>query len=298
MRVLDLYQDYNVPYQTEGHKHCRDGWVNTPCPFCTGNPGLHLGATLNGSIFTCWRCGWKPPSKAIARLIGVSEPQAKEIIRKYGGSSTAIKKKKTKKSKKPHVLPSDVSELQNRHKAYLAKRGFDPDRLQQRWGLLGTGPLSRLDNIDYSHRILAPIYWEGERVSFQTRDITGRHPAKYMGCPEEREAVKHKDILYGKQNQWGEKGICVEGITDVWRLGGSAFATFGIKFTRKQIRRIANQFNEVIILFDDDPQAIEQAKKLKHELRFRGLSVSIETLKGDPADLSNKEAKKLIQKIY
>ena len=58
MKLIQLYQDYNVPFQTEGHKHCRDGWVNTECPFCTGNPGLHLGATLDGKIFTCWRDGW------------------------------------------------------------------------------------------------------------------------------------------------------------------------------------------------------------------------------------------------
>ena len=46
MDVLRLYQDYGVDHLTEGHKHCRDGWVNTPCPFCSGNDGYHLGWNL------------------------------------------------------------------------------------------------------------------------------------------------------------------------------------------------------------------------------------------------------------
>jgi len=299
MRVLDLYRDYNVPHQTEGHKHCRDGWVNTSCPFCTGNPGLHLGATLDGSVFTCWRCGWKPAPLAISKLIGVSESQAEKIIRQYGGSSNRSSTKvKTQKSKKPHELPSDVSKMENRHKRYLAGRGFDPNKLEKRWHLKGTGPISTLDGIDYSHRILAPIYWQDERVSFQTRDITGRHPAKYMGCPEKREKVAHKDILYGRASEWGETGICVEGITDVWRLGYKAFGTFGIKFTRRQVRCMANNFLRVILMYDDDPQAQKQAKKLEAELSFRGVETVNVELKGDPADLTERQAKHLIKKVY
>lgn len=298
MRVLDLYRDYNVPHQTEGHKHCRDGWVNTSCPFCTGNPGLHLGATLDGSVFTCWRCGWKPASKAVAELIGVSEPQAKEIMRKYGGTSVKQPKKPEQKNKKPHKFPSDTGPLQPRHKRYLADRRFDPDKLEKKWKLLGTGPVAMLDDISYKHRILAPIFWEGERVSFQARDITDRHKVKYMGCPEDREKIKHKHILYGKQSAWSETGICVEGITDVWRLGTKAFATFGIKFTKKQIRQIAKNFLRVIIMFDDDPQAQKQAKLLEGELQFRGVETKRIDLKGDPADLTEKQAKYLVKKIY
>lgn len=298
MKVLELYRDYNIPHQTEGHKHCRDGWVNTPCPFCTGNPGLHLGATLDGSVFTCWRCGWKHPVQAVSKLIGVSEPRAKEIIRQYGGKSASQKVKPQQKSTKLHELPSDTGPMESRHKKYLARRGFNPNKLEKQWGLLGTGPIAKLDGIDYSHRILAPIFWGGEQVSFQTRDITDRHPAKYMGCPEDREKKHHKHILYGKEEAWSETGILVEGITDVWRLGEPAFACLGIKYTGKQVRAMAQRFLRVIIAFDDDPQAQEQARKLESELQFRGVVVERVELKGDPADLTEKQAKHLVKKIY
>jgi hypothetical protein len=43
MDIIGLYRDFGIEHRTEGHKHCRPGWVNTECPFCTGNAGLHLG---------------------------------------------------------------------------------------------------------------------------------------------------------------------------------------------------------------------------------------------------------------
>ena len=158
--------------------------------------------------------------------------------------------------------------------------------------------MSKLDDIYYKNRILAPIYWDRKRVSFQTRDITDLHKAKYMACPEDRELIKHKHILYGKQHKWNDTGICVEGITDVWRMGYNAFAVFGIKFTRKQVRQITKHFKRVIILFDDDPQAIKQAKLLKAELLIRGVEAIIEDIKGDPASLMEQDAKNILKKFY
>jgi hypothetical protein len=299
MKILELYRDYNIPHQTSGHKHCRDGWVNTVCPFCTGNAGLHLGASLNGEVFTCWRCGWKPPDKAIAGLVGISKSKAQSVIKEYGGKSRAVENQvKQAPRLKAHKLPSDVGGMEVRHKKYLASRGFNPNKLERKWKLKATGPISRLDGIDYSHRILAPIYWEGGRVSFQTRDITSMHDAKYMGCPEKRELTPHKDILYGKQSLWGERGICVEGITDVWRLGTSSFATFGIKYTQNQVRAMATNFKHVTILFDDDPQAVKQANKLQSALSIRGVQSKVEIISGDPGGLTSKQAKNLVQKIY
>ena len=148
MKILELYRDYNIPHQTSGHKHCRDGWVNTVCPFCTGNAGLHLGASLNGEVFTCWRCGWKPPDKAIAGLVGISKSKAQSVIKEYGGKSRAVENQvKQAPRLKAHKLPSDVGGMEVRHKKYLASRGFNPNKLERKWKLKATGPISRLDGI-------------------------------------------------------------------------------------------------------------------------------------------------------
>ena len=298
MDILRLYHDHGVPHETEGHKHCRPGWVNTACPFCTGNPGLHLGATLDGTSFVCWRCGWKPARTALSKILGVSEDQVREITLKYGGIRSKAKEVKRKIRRKGHTLPSNTGTMTKRHKKYLSSRGFDPDKLERLWGLLGTGPMAMLDKINYKHRILAPIIWEGDQVSFQTRDITGRHPVKYMACPEDRELIKHKEVLYARQQDWGPVGVCVEGITDVWRFGPRSFATFGIKYTNKQRRLISKSFDRVFIVFDDEPQAQEQAHKLKADLDLMSPNETIVVqVEGDPGGMSQEDADYLMKQL-
>ena len=302
MKALEFLRDYNVPYQTEGPK-TTEGFVNIHCPFCPGKQNYHLGISLDGRYGNCWRCGWKPISKIVAKIANVSEGQAKKIIREYGGrprgKSSQIKRKPRVKS---HRIPSSTGPLQKRHKRYLKSRGFNPNYLEKKWGLLGTSPLSTLDNVEYKNRILIPINWEYngsiQQVSFQTRDITDRHKAKYMACPKNRELIQHKHILYGRPEKWTDTGICVEGATDVWRMGFHAFACLGIAFTWRQIRLISQHFKRVIIIFDEEPQAQIQAKKLKTELLLRNIETKNIKIKGDPAELNSREAKKLIQKIY
>ena len=296
MNILQLYQDYGVQYQTEGHKHCRPGWINTACPFCTGNPGMHLGVTLDGSHFYCWRCGWKPAKLAISKLLNLSDEKTKKVIREYHGTTIA-KEPVVRIRKKSHKLPSGVSPLLKQHRQYLIKRGYDPDLLEKEWNLYGTGPIALLDGVDYSHRILAPVFWDSQQVTFQARDISNRHPLKYMACPKDRELIHHKHILYGKQSEWKETGICVEGITDVWRFGVNAFATFGIEYTAHQVRLIKKHFKNVAVIFDDDPQAIIQARKLVADLNFRGINAFRVPIVGDPGNLSEDNAKYLVNSI-
>lgn len=298
MDVIQLYKDHNVRFQTEGHKHCRPGWVNAECPFCTGNPGLHLGVTLDGSHGYCWRCGYHPVPKVVAKLLNVGETKAKQIIREYHGV-TNTPEPRIKLRRKRHKLPSSISPLLLTHQRYLKKRGFDPTKLEKEWQLLGTGPVSSLDGINYKHRIIAPVFWEGRQVTFQGRDITDRHPLKYLACPKAREEIHHKHLLYGKQEAWGHTGICVEGITDVWRLGPAAFCTFGIEFTLPQVRAMKKHFQRVAVIFDTDPQAQVQAAKLVAELCFRGVDAfNIVLTNGqDPGSLSEEKARQLIKTI-
>lgn len=303
MDVLSLYQDNGVIHLTEGHKHCRPGWVNTPCPFCTGNPGFHLGATFDGAQFYCWRCGWKPPIKAIASVLKISERDARLMVGEYGGVRL-IKESITTDviGKTPYKLPSGLMGITESHKNYLRKRNFDPDKIINKWNLIGAGPVAMLDDgegrtISYARRIIAPIQWNGQDVSFQGRDITDSHLLKYLACPKSREIIHHKHILYGDQTQWRGVGLIVEGITDVWRLGPIAAATFGIEFTPRQVREIKRHFNKAPVLFDDEPQAIRKANELVKELRFRGVKSWRITIKGDPGAMSQDDADYLVKSI-
>ena len=298
MDLLQLYRDFSVNHATEGHKHCSPGWVNTECPFCTGNPGLHLGFELQDNYYFCYRCGWHPIISTIAKLLNVSEGKAKEIIKNYGILIPKVSKEPlTKIRSKAYRQPSGVMPLQANHKKYLLKRGFDPDEIEQVWGVKGTGPISLLDDINFKHRLIIPIPWDEKEVSFTSRDITNKSALRYITCPKDRELVNHKTIIYGKQKAWKETGVLVEGPTDAWRLGTSSFAVFGIKYTPAQLRRIANLFKRVYVCFDDEPQAIIQANKIVAELKFRNVKAERIPIVGDPGSMKQEDANYLMKQL-
>lgn len=297
MNIEQLYLDYNIFFLTEGHKHTSPNWVHTECPFCTGNPGYHLGYSLISENYTCWRCGWHPVSLTLSKLMRLPEYEVIKIIKEYGITLKSDKREIIPLIKTKHKFPSNVIPLSLRHKVYLAKRKFDPEYLERTWKLMGTGPVSNLDNISYKHRILIPFIWEGNQVSFDSRDITGKHQNKYQACPKAREYIEHKSILYGNQEAWKETGIIVEGPTDVWRLGETAAATSGIKVTTAQIRVISKSFKKVIVIFDNEIEAQKQAKNLVKQLKFRGVKAKNLTVDSDPGSMKEDDAKYLIKNL-
>jgi len=291
-----LYRDFNINYATEGHKHCRPGWVNTECPFCSGNPGLHLGYDTSLDRFVCWRCGGHAIWSVLLNLLHTDATKLRAILNQYG-FITKQEKKIIKIRLKPFKYPEPFFELEERHKDYLYNRDFDAIQLTRDWSLLATGVYAKLDEIDYKHRIIIPFTWDGRIVSFDSRDITGKASNKYMACPEAREEIGHKKILYGKQDKWKETGICVEGPSDVWRFGVYAFATSGIKYTVFQMRLIAKTFKRVFIIYDNDSQAQRQAKKLQADLKFRKVDCHILTVDDDPGNMDQKEADYLVKQL-
>lgn len=291
MDVLRIYQDFSVDYVTEGQKHTRPGWVNVACPFCTGNQGYHLGWNTYDDYYQCWRCGWHPPMITLAKLLNIPVGQVTELVRSYGVNRSFLTKKEI--NKKGFIFPSGTIELEEQQIDYLKLRNFKPKQLVKRWEIKATSPTSKLDNIPYKYRILIPFKWNGQFVSFDTRDTTDKQKDKYKACPIEREAIEHKHIFYCKQEALGSTGICVEGPTDVWRMGFDSFATSGIKHTTKQLNLMAMMFRRVPVLYDDDPQAIIQANKLVSELRMRGVDSWRVPIKGDPGALSQREANEL-----
>lgn len=303
MDIEQLYQDFSVDYKTEGHKHCRPGWVNTECPWCEGNPGYHLGYHISDDHYYCWRCGWHPVAPTIALLLHIKEREARIIIRQYGLLIAPPQRQLTERSKKEHCLPSNVEPLTQRHKKYLEDRGYDPDFLEREWSLVGTGPVSLLDNLNYKFRIVIPFIWNEAEISFDSRDITNHSPYKYMACPDDREIIPRKSVLYGKQQYWTDTAICVEGYTDVWRLGRHAVATGGIEYKQEQVHLLAKSFRRVAVVFDGpsetsaETQAALQADKLVADLKFRKVDAFRIPILGDPGGMPQSEADYLIKQI-
>ena len=307
MDIIKIYQAYNVPFKTSGHKHCRSGWVQTKCCFCTGNPGgWHLGYCIDPSSsfygrFVCWRCGGKGIYNVLSRLLYVDKAVIPQILKTYQGEVPStiltqrarVQKIGTKRFKFPAPL---TDRLPGIHRKYLKSRNFDPDRLQSEWEIKATGLVSRLDDLDFSRRIIVPITdASGEVVSYQGRDATGHQSLKYLTCPMEREKLHHKHLLFGLDRIGSLNSIVlVEGVFDVIRMGAPAVCGFGIKLTVSQIRQLA-QFRRVAIAFDPDPQAWEESERIAERLKLSGCQVIRHQLKDkDPADMSERGARSLI----
>ena len=193
MDIELVLKTLNIRYQTEGHKHCRPGWANIACPFCSGNPGLHLGISLDGIGVKCWRCGKHSLPSTLAALSKKPISEIFQLLKKYQGSTGRIAPRVQIGSKK-FEYPSGMGALMNTHKNYLEKRRFDCSFLEKVWGIKGVGPLGKLGVSDYKNRILAPIAWEGEVVSFQARTIKEGLEPKYKACPKEIEKKHHQHI--------------------------------------------------------------------------------------------------------
>lgn len=291
MNFEKMCRDHGVPYVTEGHKHCRPGWIQVVCPFCTGNPGYHLGFNEERENFHCWRCGSKKTIEALSKILRISGSQVYHILAKYKGKRRRTKNTPTFERRGKVCYPTGTSELNARAAEYLTKRKYNAEALQKTWDLQSTGPTG-----PYKFRIIAPIYQDGILVSYQGRDYTGKQDPPYKACAQEDEVEDHKKCLYGLDFVEGDSIIVVEGIADVWRLGIGAVSTFGIKYTNAQVTRLM-KFKKVFIFFDSDPQAIVQSRKLAMTLSaFCDVEILI-IENGDPGNMSQEKADKLMREL-
>lgn len=294
-------EDYNIMMTTEG-KHSRSGWIQISCPFCVGgkNKG-HLGYNERDSYFNCWKCGYHFPDAVIKELLNCPDGECKRIIDEYktmrprGRTTPPLSTSKQSNPSRLLKLPLGCTFLTEQHKRYLVGRNFNPNKLAKSWNLKGTGPVG-----DYKFRIIAPIYFNRRLVSYVGRDITGKSDLRYMACDKEKEIIHAKRILYGydEARARGNSIIVVEGITDVWRLGGGAVATFGITFTPEQVNLML-KFRRVFVAFDSaDPQAERQGQKLANAVSAFNTGVyMVDTGTDDPAKLSQEDADTLMKEL-
>ncbi len=234
--------------------------------------------------------------EAIRLLLNVSWKQAQIIQEQYGGlSESKDRSDEAKKEKNIDVfLPQGTRDLQKPHKKYLRKRGFDPKELEQIWNIKGTGSLGR-----YSHRIIAPIYFNKILVSYQGRDITDKADLKYKACSIEKERIHHKYIGYGYDLTNKKECLVVEGVFDAWRMGAGSVALFGTGYTPQQVQFLST-FKRVFVLFDSgEEEAQKNGYKLSFELQELGVESEqiILDYEGDPAELSQKEADYIMREL-
>ncbi len=265
---VSLLNDYNIEYKNDTKE-----WININCPFHeNGSRGFKGGLNIEKGYYHCWTCTGHSTEEVFAELLQVSFHKAKEILKQYSTESVLHNKLNHKKVNIDISLPGE--EIENKGMAYLyvSKRGFKPDYIIRDYGITWGGITG-----DWSFRIIIPIYYNKQLVSFQARSIFSKAKCdelqilRYKNYSIEKSIINPKHILYNLDNCLEKRVLVVEGVFDCWRLGPkNVCATMGTSLSEEQIILLANRFDEITFLFDNEKEAQERAEQYADRLSSFG----------------------------
>lgn len=312
--MVALLKDYGVDHSTSGST-VTTGWVGIHCPFCAGTKRYHLGYNLEKGNWHCWRCGSHRLKDVLRAVFGARAASIASALPGYRISGEASTRGRFRRNTTPApvtvALPGTKGVLHPRAIRYLERRNFDPDRLIEQYDIRSTDQIG-----SYNFRIVIPVIHMGQVVSYQGRDYTGKSSIKYKACLPTKEAFPIKNTLYGQHLVKSNAVLACEGVTDAWRLGPGAVALYGISYTTGQLLALA-RYDRVFVLMDkDDDVEVESevspglilrsshesdaaAKRLVSQLKSLGVEAIRVAMPrpGDPADLSDSEARALMREI-
>jgi len=286
-----------VTYQTSGRDvHASAKAVAVRCPWCDDSL-YHLNIYPSGWM-QCWRCGPRGWAIELVRLVDAcSYSEAAAIQKQFTLAGTVERRKRLARvSADDFRLPPEFShELPSLHRSYLESRGFDPEHLQRRYGIMAAH-----NEGAYKFRVIVPIRQHDRVVNFTARDVTGRQYPAYRACPDAEAAVPRTSLLYNLDTV-RDTVVVVEGVTDVWRIGDGAVATLGTSFTRAQVLALEKKgVRRVFIFFDSDAE--DKALDLEgfvcwgSEVEVKHISLSPGY--SDPAELPQGEVEALRGEIF
>ena len=173
----------------------------------------------------------------------------------------------SKTKEQVHTSAVDLSfasgNLDEFYSEYLKKRGFNPLQLAEYADLRFTPHVGTMFS-----RIIFPIYFKGQIVSYTSRSILPNAEIRYISCKAEKEVLDHKHICYGIDRFQSDKVLLVESPINSLKLGNdTCLATFGISFTEEQVNFLKN-FKKIDILFDSEAKAQAKATELAKALQY------------------------------
>lgn len=285
MNLIDLLSEYNVSYREHGsHHHTSQGRLQVDCPQCSKDSGrFRLGLNVRGLFATCWTCGYLQFIPTLSEILGISPDALRYVLKTLDYDR---KPEDTLPVRGTLKLPKGTGPLLKPHKEYLKRRGFNPDKLEQFWGLKGIGVAPH-----NSWRILIPIHYKGEVVSWTTRSISD-NGTRYIKAQPHEERIAATSLLFGEDHV-RHSIIVTEGSFDVMKIGPGAVALMGLLTSASQIQRIAKYPRRMVCL-DNEPAAQKRAVKLCNTLSaFPGNTWNIALDSKDAAESSKKEIKEL-----
>lgn len=288
--IASLLGDQGIQYSNQG-KSSSSGWVNISCPLC-GDSGDHGGFNIAGGYYHCWKCGGHELSYVLKQLLRVSYKEVRSLIFEYSGRSSVLSSLNESRHRISRVeLPGGP--LKSIHKKYLRSRGFDPELIENKYKVQGVGPAG-----DYKFRLIIPIIYQGEVMSFLGRDVTNKQKLRYRNLPESESRISPKKLLYGIDDCTDFWIGVVEGVFDQWRMGVNFCATLGTSLKEDQIK-LLSQYEKIVFLFDPGRKAQKKAFEYAARLAALGKQAYVIDPEGnkDPAEMSERRAGRLRKRI-
>ena len=280
-----LFDSYGIRHKDTVNK----GWVNINCPICKIKD-THFNGGFKDHSYNCWRCGKHNYLYILSLVLKKEKSQVIKILQNYTSETKTKYVKKYYKSS----LWFDFPELTLDDMMYLHCRGVNVKEAMNKYGFrTGVGK--------WQGRIIIPIIFNNEIVSYVGRSINLDEKIRYMNLKNGEGKCNIKEVLYNYDNCNSNYVCVVEGVFDAIKMGDNFVATLGTQFTNSQLSLLA-RFDRVIVLFDNEVDAQNKAKLLVEKLHNMGVNAEHYNLlsyynKNDYGELNNLEVKSIKEKI-
>lgn len=222
MARLDWFsflRQHGIPYTTTG-PNASAGRVNVKCPFCSDDPSEHMGISIGGHGWSCWRnashrgrsapklidalikCGMAEATRLAGGDVALPEDQdlGSELRSRLGEQQ--IRKPKLVSLNLPHEFkPLDNgSRFADQFLEYLSWRGYK--KTQLKW-LVKTYDLHYATSGKFAYRVIIPIYdrW-GKLLTWTGRSILPDEELRYLTLKREQQICAPKETLLGLPLLW------------------------------------------------------------------------------------------------
>lgn len=271
------------------------------CPLCS-DARFRFGLNVVRQTAHCFNCGVKLNATRLLEAIGLSnaiwyEPNDFDNLEAFLREADLPENVSTPQTQDSLELDADSlsqktdSTLYSLAIKYLENRGFDSQKLIERYHLLLARPRSRERG-----RMILPVFECGKLVYYQARALSDRQFPKYLNPPKRPGCAGKSSYVFNLEDAatFDEIFIC-EGIFSAIAAGPNAVAVFGKELSDVQAKKIIFAgVKKAVIVFDAGEH--ESAKRAAAKLCGRVQCRIAELPYGDPNEISERELSLAISK--
>ena len=231
---------------------------------------------MGGDYAHCWKCGGHNIRQALSKVLSIPLSQIDDIITQYQDKNSLLYRLNGKVQPKAVRLELPGHGFTIPERKYLLSRNFYPRQLHEKYEVVGGGIAGK-----WKFRIIIPLIIGGKIVSWTARSILPKSQCDELKIPRyknlsiEESIMNPKDVLFNIDNCLSNKVVLTEGAFDVFRLGDGFLCSFGTSLTQYQIAELKKRYNKIYMMFDNEPEAQDKARKYGLQLSAMGCDVEI-----------------------